>query len=210
MSLQKPKFARNSAAQNLVATIIAPKSSLSHLVIRRFDGPRCREKQSFFGSRHKKDAGVSFEHAQGDQTGFSQSLKALANIMSSEAGATYHDDTPIGTVETPHLRINLPIEPSVSLETMRLDDTQSANRNGGADRYEEGEGQIAHKSGFEFACIDREVGVFDMNIPNQGPVARLLHAREGAPGLEKTHIALNGLMTVFGNTKHLGRRDYSE
>ncbi len=126
--------------------------------------------------------------------------------MSSERGAAYRNDVPPNIVETPHLRANLPKETGASLETLQFDDTQAADRNGGADRYEEGNGQIAHKSGFEFAGNGRDVGVFDINVSNQGAVARILHACRDAPELEKTNIPLNGLLTVLDNTKHLGRR----
>ena len=123
--------------------------------------------------------------------------------MSSEGGATCRNDITLNIVETPHLRINSPKETRTSLETMQFDDTQSPS---GVDRDEESDRQIAHKSDFEFAGIGRDVGVFGMNVSNRGAVARILRAHVDAPGLETTHFALNGLQTVLGNTKHLGRR----
>ena len=39
MPQQKPEFARNSGVQNLIATMIAPKFSLSHPITRRFQWP---------------------------------------------------------------------------------------------------------------------------------------------------------------------------
>lgn len=36
MSRQEPKFVRNPEAQNLILIMIAPKFSLSHPIIRRF------------------------------------------------------------------------------------------------------------------------------------------------------------------------------
>ena len=149
---------------------------------------------------------MSFEPAQAGWTKSSRNLKDLASFMSSEQRAAYRNDTPLYIVETPHLRINLPKEHGASLEAMRFDDTQAADRDGGVDRYEEGNGQIAHKSGFEFAGISRDVGVFDINVSNQRAQARILHACEDVPALEKPLIALNGLLTVLGNMKHLARR----
>lgn len=86
---------------------------------------------------------------------------------------------------------------------MQFDDTQSPS---GVDRYEEGNGQIAHKSDFEFAGVGRDVGVFDINVSNKRALARILRSREDVPALEKPPIALNGLLTVLGNMKYLGRR----
>lgn len=146
---------------------------------------------------------MSFEPAQVDRTESLRNLKDLASVMSSEGGATCRNDITLNIVETPHLRINSPKETMTSLETMQFDDNQSPS---GADRGEEGDRQIAHKSDFEFAGIGRDVGVFGMNVSNQRAVARILRAHDDAPGLERTHIALHGLLTVFGNTKHLGRR----
>lgn len=146
---------------------------------------------------------MSFEPAQVDRMGSLQNLKDLASVMSSEAGAAHRNDIPLNIVETPHLRINSPKEHRASLETMQFNDTQSPS---GVDRGEEGDRQIAHESDFEFAGIGRDVGVFGMNVSNQGAVARILRAHDDAPGLERTHIALHGLLTVFGKTKHLGRR----
>lgn len=149
---------------------------------------------------------MSFEPAQAGWTGLSRDLKDLAFVMSSEAGAPYRNDTTLNIVETPHLRINLPKGPEAPLEAMLFDDTQAADRNGGVDRYEEGNRQIAHESGFEFVGISRDVRVFDINVSNQGAVARILPACGNAPELEKTLIARNGLLTVLGNIKHLARR----
>lgn len=149
---------------------------------------------------------MSFESAQTGWTGSSRNLKDLASVMWSKGGGACRNETPPNIVETPHLRINLPKEHMASLETMPFDDIQSAYRNGGVDRYEAGDGQIAYKSGVGFADIGRGVGVFDMKEPQQDAMARILRAREDALGFETTHIALNGLLTVLGTTQHLGRR----
>ncbi|GGC23733.1 hypothetical protein GCM10011363_45340 [Marivita lacus] len=149
---------------------------------------------------------MSFEPAQVDRTESLRNLKDLASVMSSEQRAAYRNDTPLYIVEKPHLRINLPKEHGASLEAKRFDDTQAADRDGGVDRHEEGNGQIAHKGGFEFAGIGRDVGVFDINVSNQRAQARILHPREDVPALEKPLIALNGLLTVLGNMKHIARR----
>ena len=149
---------------------------------------------------------MSFEPAQAGWTGFSRDLKDLAFVRSSKAGAPYRTGTTLNIVEKPHLRINLPKGLGAPLEAMQFDDTQAADRNGGADRYDEGNGQIAHKNGFEFAGIGRDIDVFDINVSKEGAVAWILPAYGDAPELEKTRIALNGLLTVLSNMKHLARR----
>ena len=149
---------------------------------------------------------MSFEPAQAGWTESLPNLKDLAFVMWSEGGVAYRNEKTQNIVETPHLRVNLPKGQGASLETMRFDDTQSADRSGGADRYEQGDGQIAYKSGFEFAGIGHEVGVFDMKVSQRDTMARILRAHEDALGFEKTHIVLNGLLTVLGTTQHLGRR----
>ena len=146
---------------------------------------------------------MSFDPAQAGWTKSSRNLKDLASFMSSEGGATCRNDMLLNIVEKQHLRVNSPKEHGASLETMQFDDTQSPS---GVDRDEESDRQIAHKGDFEFAGTGRDVGVFGMNVSNQGAVARILRAHDDAPGLETTHFALNGLQTVLGNTKHLGRR----
>src|SRR6056297_2168951 len=139
-----------------------------------------------FNDPHRRDAGVLFKSARFDRTRGSGNLKGLAYVMTPEEDV---DDTARCTVETPHLGVILPNEPSVSLETRQSNDIKSTNMNGGADRPEESTGQIAHKSGFEFTRIGHAADVFDINSPNQTSETGALHARRDASALAETQIA---------------------
>lgn len=146
------------------------------------------------------------EPAHSERTDCLPNLKGLASVMSSKMRTAYLEDAPKCTVETPHLGINLPKEPRVFLETARSNDTKLAKKTGGANRPEEGSGQIAHERGSDFTRIDHWGDAPDINSLDQTSEAGFLHAPGDVSASVTTLIARDGLVILPGDSTYLGRR----